>query len=215
MIVVLLGAPGAGKGTQAELMINRLGLTQISTGDILRSEVKNKTKLGLDAKSYMDRGDLVPDDVILGMISSRIKEDDCKNGFILDGFPRTIVQAQELSNILKKNGLELDKVINIDVNKELLIQRLTSRVFCSVCKKGYNLLFSPPTLPNVCDKCGGQLMVRNDDNEETVTSRLEVYEENTKPLIEYYDERGLLFTVDGNGKPEDIFEIIKTELLKN
>jgi len=212
MIVVLLGAPGAGKGTQAELMINKLGMIQISTGDILRNEVKNETKLGLDAKTYMDKGDLVPDQVILGMISTRIEEDDCKNGFILDGFPRTIVQAQELSNILEKKGLKLDRVININVDKELLIQRLTSRVFCSVCKKGYNLLFSPPTLPNVCDKCGGKLMVRNDDNEETVISRLEVYEKNTKPLIEYYDNKGFLFSVDGNGKPEDIFDIVKSEL---
>ncbi len=212
MIVVLLGAPGAGKGTQAEMMISKLGLVQISTGDILRSEVKNETPLGLDAKAYMDRGDLVPDQVILGMISSRIEQDDCKDGFILDGFPRTIVQAQGLETILENKGLKLDRVINIDVTKELLIRRLTSRVFCSVCKKGYNLLFSPPTLPNVCDKCGGKLMVRDDDNETTVTSRLEVYEKNTKPLIDYYDEKSLLFSVDGNKKPEEIFEVIKSEL---
>lgn len=212
MIVVLLGAPGAGKGTQAEIMIDKLNIIQISTGDILRSEVRNETKLGLDAKKYMDKGELVPDSVILGMISSRIEEDDCKNGFILDGFPRTIVQAQELTKILEEKDLKLDKVINIDVNKELLIQRLTSRVFCSVCKKGYNLLFSPPTLPNVCDKCGGQLMVRDDDNEETVKSRLDVYDQSTKPLIDYYDNEGLLFSVNGDDKPENIFEIIKSEL---
>ena len=212
MIVVLLGAPGAGKGTQAEIMINNLNIVQISTGDILRNEVRNETALGLDAKTYMDKGGLVPDSVILGMISSRIEEDDCANGFILDGFPRTIVQAQELATILEKKDLKLDKVINIDVNKELLIQRLTSRVFCSVCKKGYNLLFSPPTLPNVCDKCGGQLMVRDDDNEETVKSRLDVYELNTKPLIDYYNKEDLLFSVNGNDKPEKIFEIIKSEL---
>ena len=212
MIVVLLGAPGAGKGTQAEIMVNKLNIVQISTGDILRAEVRNETKLGLDAKTYMDKGDLVPDSVILGMISSRIEDKDCANGFILDGFPRTIVQAQELSKILENKELKLDKVINIDVNKELLIQRLTSRVFCSVCKKGYNLLFSPPTLPNVCDKCGGMLMVRDDDNEETVKSRLGVYDLSTKPLIDYYDKENLLFSVNGDEKPNTIFEIIKSEL---
>ena len=194
------------------MMISKLGLVQISTGDILRNEVKNATPLGLDAKAYMDRGDLVPDQVILDMISSRIEQDDCKDGFILDGFPRTIIQAQGLEVILEEKGLKLDRVVNIDVTKKLLVQRLTSRVFCSVCKKGYNLLFSPPTLPNVCDKCGGKLIVRDDDNETTVTSRLEVYEKNTKPLIDFYNNKSLLFSVDGNKKPSEIFDVIKNEL---
>lgn len=206
MILVLLGAPGAGKGTQAERIIKKYNIPQISTGDILRSEVKNNTALGLEAKKYMDKGELVPDELIISMIKNRIEEPDCKNGFLLDGFPRTVNQAKALDELLKEKGLKLDYVINIEVPFDVIIKRLTSRLYCSICKKTYNLLYSPPTIENVCDVCGGKLIKRADDEEETVKNRLRVYEDMTKPLIDYYMQQGLLINIDGNREPDKIFE---------
>ncbi len=209
MILILLGAPGVGKGTQGALISKEYGIPQISTGDILRSEVKNETELGKKAKAYMEKGELVPDDVIIEMMEKRIKEDDCKNGFILDGFPRTVAQAEAFDRMLAKNGLELDKVILIDVPEEEIIDRLTGRRICPNCGAVYHIKNNPPKVEGVCDRCGSKLIQRDDDREDVVRKRLEVYKKSTMPLIDYYTKTSKLVKVDGTGDIEEIFARIK------
>ena len=209
MILILLGAPGVGKGTQGALISKEYGIPQISTGDILRSEVKNETELGKKAKAYMEKGELVPDDVIIEMMEKRIKEDDCKNGFILDGFPRTVAQAEAFDRMLAKNGLELDKVILIDVPEEEIIDRLTGRRICPNCGAVYHIKNNPPKVEGVCDRCGSKLIQRDDDREDVVKKRLEVYKKSTMPLIDYYTKTSKLVKVDGTGDIEEIFARIK------
>ncbi|MHA1268320.1 MAG: adenylate kinase [Candidatus Helarchaeota archaeon] len=208
MRLIFLGLPGAGKGTQAEKVRNKFNIPQISTGDILRENVRLGTDLGKKAASYMNEGKLVPDDVIIDMIKNRLSADDCKNGFILDGFPRTIKQANELENITS-----IDKVIFFDVPTEVLVERLSGRRSCKNCNAVYHIKFNPPKQPNVCDKCGSELYQREDDKDETVRKRIDAYNSQTKPLIEYYKNKSILITIDGS-KPineisSDIEKILK------
>ncbi len=212
MILILLGAPGVGKGTQGALISKEYNIPQISTGDILRNEVKNETELGKKAKVYMDKGELVPDDIIIGMMENRIKQDDCKNGFILDGFPRTVAQAEAFDEMLKKNGLELHRVLLIDVPEEEIIERLTGRRVCPNCGAVYHIKNNPPKKEGICDKCGSELVQRDDDKEEVVRNRLEVYKKNTMPLIDYYTKTSKLVKIDGTGEIGEIFERIKKVL---
>jgi len=206
MNLILLGPPGAGKGTQAKMMVEKYGIPQISTGEILRANLKAETELGLEAKKYMDAGGLVPDKVVIGIVANRIKEDDCRNGYMLDGFPRTVPQAEALSEILAKEGSGIDHVISIEVPNEELMGRLTGRRTCRKCGQGYHVMFDPPKKEGVCDKCSGELYQRDDDNETTVGSRLEVYTKETQPLIDYYKDKGLLRPVDGVGQIQEIFD---------
>ncbi len=208
MNIILLGPPGAGKGTQAKMLVEKYGIPQISTGDMLRAAVKAGTQLGLEAKKYMDKGELVPDEVVIGLVKERLQEPDCAKGFMLDGFPRTVAQAEVLDKELEAMGKSIDHVICIEVPSEELIARLTGRRTCKECGAGYHLKFDPPKVDNVCDKCGGELYQRDDDNEETVKARLKVYEEQTFPLIEYYDKQGKLRRIDGVGEIKTIFERI-------
>ncbi len=197
MQIVLLGPPGAGKGTQAEALVKKLLIPHISTGDMFRAAINNHTELGLEAKSYMDRGQLVPDDVTIGIIKDRIAQPDCREGFLLDGFPRTIAQAEALDELLAGRG-GLTAALNISVDLNKLITRLTGRRMCRSCGMIYHLLYNAPEKENTCDACGGMLYQRDDDKEETVKNRLDVYEAQTAPLIAYYSKKGLLHTVDGD-----------------
>ncbi|HDQ92994.1 MAG TPA: adenylate kinase, partial [Synergistetes bacterium] len=198
MKLIFLGSPGAGKGTQAAVLKERQDIAHISTGDILRENVKNGTSLGNRAKEYMDSGKLVPDDLIVDMMEDRFARPDCVKGFILDGFPRTVPQAEALDHLLDKMGLELDGVILFEVPGELVIQRLTGRRICSQCGEIYNVRFKDTKVAGICDRCGGLLQQRDDDREEVVLRRLEVYEEQTAPLIDHYEARGQLIRVDGS-----------------
>jgi len=208
MKLILLGPPGAGKGTQAVRLVKHYGIPQISTGDILRKAVKDGTELGTLAKKYMDKGELVPDEVVIGIIRDRITEPDCEKGYILDGFPRTIAQAEALDEMLEKMGARIDHVVNISVADEEIIKRLTGRRTCSNCGAGYHVLFDPPKQEGICDKCGGKLIQRDDDKEETIRARLEVYRQQTEPLIKYYEAKQLLRTIPGEGSMEEIFNAI-------
>ena len=194
--MVFLGPPGAGKGTQAKKVVARYGLVHISTGDMFREAVKKGTDMGQRAKGYMDRGELVPDDVVIGIVKDRMGQEDVRDGFILDGFPRTIPQAEALDHILEDYGMPLDLVLNIHVDDDVLVKRLTSRRVCKECGAIYNILFQPPKVEMRCDKCGGELYQRDDDNEEAVRHRLEVYHAQTQPLIRYYQDRDLLQTIE-------------------
>jgi adenylate kinase len=202
--VVLLGPPGAGKGTQAKLLQDEFGACQISTGDILRKAVAEQTTLGKEAAEYINRGALVPDDVIVNLVAERLKERDCEKGFILDGFPRTIPQAQGLDRILKTMGLNLNGVLSVQVPESIIIERLAGRRTCRSCGALSHMVFNPPKKAGVCDRCGGELYQRDDDREETIANRLRVYEKQTAPLANYYRERGLLREIDGVGEVNDI-----------
>ena len=197
MKIVLLGPPGAGKGTQAEVLTKKLLVPHISTGDMFRAAIKNGTAMGIEAKSYMDRGQLVPDEVTVGIIKDRIAQSDCSGGFLLDGFPRTIAQAEALDKLLEDKG-GLDAVLNISVPLEKLVERLTGRRMCRKCGAIYHMLYNAPAKEGVCDACGGELYQRDDDKLETVTNRLDVYEAQTAPLIGFYEKQGKLFTVNGD-----------------
>jgi adenylate kinase len=208
MNIVLLGAPGAGKGTQAERITKEYSIPHISTGDIFRKAVSDETEMGIKAKNYMDRGELVPDEVVIGIVKERLMTDELKNGFILDGFPRTVTQAGALASSLECMGKELDLVLDIDVDKDELIRRLTGRRICK-CGKTYHVIFNPPVKNEICDECGGTLYQRDDDKIETVNKRLNVYFDQTLPLIEYYKNSGLLKIIDGKKSASDVFEEIK------
>jgi adenylate kinase len=208
MNLILLGPPGSGKGTQAKKIVERYHIPQISTGDILRAAVKEQTPLGKEAKAYMDQGKLVPDEVVIGIVRDRLKAADCKNGFILDGFPRTVPQAEALAATLQAMNRTIDYVVSIDVNNEELLKRLTGRRTCRGCGAMYHLIFDPPRKEGVCDRCGGELYQRDDDKEETIKERLRVYDAQTAPLIAYYRDKGSLRTIDGVGAMEQIFQAI-------
>jgi len=212
MNIVLLGAPGAGKGTQAAKLIETYGLVHISTGDILRKAVADKTPLGIAAKGFMDNGELVPDEVVIGLVKARLQEPDAEAGFILDGFPRTVPQADALGVALGELGKGIDAVVSVDVDLPLLLDRLTARRTCRGCGAIFNVLAQPETASGVCTQCGGELYQRDDDTVETVSNRLAVYERNTAPLIAYYREQGLLRPVDGNQPVDDVFAAIRNVL---
>lgn len=205
MRIILLGPPGAGKGTQAKLLIERLGVPQISTGDMLRAAVKAGTALGREAKSFMDRGALVPDGVIVGLVRERLQAADCSGGYILDGFPRTAAQAEALDATLRELRASLDHVLCLDVPSEALIVRIAGRRTCRACGAMFHATFSPSKRDGVCDACGGETYQRDDDREETVRQRLQVYADQTAPLIRYYEERGLLRRIAGTGEIAEIF----------
>ncbi|HZA56023.1 MAG TPA: adenylate kinase [Candidatus Udaeobacter sp.] len=202
--VVLLGPPGAGKGTQAKLLQERFKACQVSTGDILRKAVAEQTPLGKQAAQYIKQGALVPDPLIVNLVAERLQDKDCEKGFILDGFPRTISQAESLDEILTRMGLTLDRVLSVQVPHSVIVQRLAGRRTCKGCGALYHLTLDPPDKEGVCDRCGGELYQRDDDREETITARLKVYETQTAPLMNYYRERGLLRDIDGVGKVDEI-----------
>ena len=208
MNIVFLGPPGAGKGTQAKKIAEKYGIPQISTGDMFREHLAKGTELGKKAKEYMDKGALVPDEIVLGMVEERLKQPDCEKGFILDGFPRTVPQAEALDKLLEKLGKKIDYAILIDVPDEELVKRLTGRRTCKKCGMMYHVMFKPPKEEGKCDVCGGELYQRADDNEETVRNRLKVYHEQTEPIIAYYEKKGVLHRIDGMGSIEEIFNRI-------
>jgi adenylate kinase len=207
MNLILLGGPGAGKGTQAKKLIDKYKIPQISTGDILRAAVKEGTEMGKKAKECMDAGQLVPDEVVIGIIKDRLAQPDCKKGFILDGFPRTVPQAEALDKVLNGLGSKIDHVVSIDVDEEALVARLTGRRTCksAACGQMFHIEYTPPKKAGVCDKCGTELYQRDDDNETTVRSRLTTYNQATKPLIDYYSKKGLVRPIAGIGGIDDIF----------
>lgn len=205
MNVILLGPPGAGKGTQAKMLVEEYQIPQISTGDILRAAVKEGSPLGKEAKACMDKGELVPDSVVIGIVEERIQQPDCAKGYMLDGFPRTVPQAEALDGMLQNLSSQIDHVVSIEVASEELVGRLTGRRTCRDCGVGFHVMFDPPEQEGVCDKCGGELYQRDDDNVETVTSRLEVYESQTLPLIDYYKAQEKIRPIDGVGDIKEIF----------
>ncbi|VVB91024.1 Adenylate kinase [uncultured archaeon] len=214
MNIILLGPPGAGKGTQAKKIAEHYSLPHISTGDILRENISNNTSLGVRAKSYMAKGELVPDELLITIIRDRLSKPDCSNGFLLDGYPRTVPQADALQMILTESNKKLDVVLNIDVDDEELVKRLSGRRVCSSCCMSYHMIFNPPEEDEICDKCKGKLYQREDDKPEAIRNRLIVYKKQTQPLIEYYTRKGLLRTVDGGKDIPEIFEEIKKILEK-
>lgn len=209
MKIVMLGAPGAGKGTQADRIAEKYSIPHISTGDIFRENIKNGTELGAKAKGYMDKGLLVPDELVCDLVVDKLAQDDCKNGYILDGFPRTIPQAHALEEALKAIGQKLDYAIDIEVPDENIINRMSGRRSCTGCSSIYHVVFNPPKTEGVCDKCGGTLVLRDDDKAETVKNRLDVYHEQTQPLIDFYKEREVLKEVDGTQSMDKVFEDIR------
>ena len=205
MRLILLGAPGAGKGTQAKKLSEKYGIPKISTGDILREAMQKGTALGLKAKSYMDSGQLVPDDVVIGIVEEKLKDKECVRGWILDGFPRTLQQAQALGRILTGIRTSIGHVLNLEVNEEKIIKRISGRRSCESCQSTYHIYFNLPKKDGVCDSCGGRLIQRNDDKEETVRERLKVYQEKTQPLVNYYSERSLLKKIEADDDIENVF----------
>jgi len=202
--LVMLGPPGAGKGTQARMLETKLGAPQIASGDLLRSAVRSRTALGVQAKRFMDKGALVPDDLVLQLIDDRLREPDAAAGFILDGFPRTVAQAETLGRMLAARKQELDKVVAIVVPDDEIIKRISGRRTCKNCGEMYHLIFDPPRNQNLCNKCNGELYQRDDDAEDTVRMRLEVYAASTRPLLDYYGRLGLLVQVEGTGRPDEV-----------
>ena len=198
MNLLIMGPPGAGKGTQAETLTAKLDIPHISTGDMFRKAISEGTELGKKAKEYMDAGQLVPDEVTIGIVKERLSEEDCRKGFLLDGFPRTVPQAEALEGILRELGMELDAVLNVAVPDEKLVARLTGRRICRQCGASYHVLYNAPKQEGICDACQGELYQRSDDSEETATNRLSVYHQNTAPLIDFYAKRGLLKEIDGD-----------------
>ncbi len=208
MKIIMLGAPGAGKGTQAKKIADKFNIPHISTGDIFRANLKEGTELGLKAKEYMDKGELVPDGLTCDLVMDRIAKDDAKNGFVLDGFPRTIPQAEALTEALKKIGQAMDFAINVDVPDENIVERMGGRRACVGCGATYHVVTVPPKIEGKCDRCGAELILRDDDKPETVKKRLAVYHEQTQPLIDYYEGQGILKTVDGTLPPESVEEAV-------
>ena len=210
MNLILLGPPGAGKGTQAAKIIEKYNIPHISTGDIFRENIKNGTPLGKKAQEYMNKGELVPDSLVIEIATDRLTKDDCKEGFLLDGFPRTVEQAEALDEFLSKDGKKVDHVLDIDVAADILMKRLTGRRVCKGCGATYHVTNIPPKVEGVCDSCGGELYQRDDDTEETVSNRIEVYNSQTKPLIDYYENIGNIAHLDGSIDPDDLLaEIVK------
>lgn len=208
MKIIMLGAPGAGKGTQAKMIADKYGVPHISTGDIFRANIKNGTELGMEAKKYMDQGLLVPDELTVRILLDRVAQDDCKNGYVLDGFPRTIPQAEVLDSELTKLGDHIDYAINVDVPDENIVKRMSERRACLTCGATYHIEHVPPKKEGICDVCGSELVLRDDDKPETVKNRLNVYHEQTQPLIDFYTEKGVLKTVDGTVPMEEVFAAI-------
>jgi len=204
MRIILMGPPGAGKGTQADLLTGKLGIPHISTGDMFRKAVKEGTPLGLEAKRYMESGQLVPDSVTIGIVKERLAEPDCQKGFLLDGFPRTVPQADALDGTLRELGVKIDKVLNVIVDREALLARLTGRRVCKACGATYHVLFNPSGAKDKCQACGGELYQRSDDTEETAVNRLDVYDKQTAPLVEYYRDKGLLLEINGDQPVETV-----------
>jgi len=214
--IILLGPPGSGKGTQAELLSKKYGIPHIAMGDILREEVARGTSLGKKVNVYMSRGELVPDEIVIEVLKERIKKPDCKNGFILDGFPRTLNQAKALDTMLDELGFRIDAVVYIDVPDEEIVRRLSLRRTCRVCGRVYNLHYNPPKQDGKCDVCGGELFIRDDDKPEVIRNRLKVYNEQTRPLVSYYEESKLLVRVDGANSIDNVFQqIVKKLSLEN
>ena len=212
MRLLIMGAPGAGKGTQAALIKEAYNIKHISTGDMFRKAISEKTPTGIEAKSYIDQGKLVPDSVTNKLVRERLSEKDCENGFLLDGYPRNLAQAEELDKILKDLGIKLDAVINVSVDDNFLIERITGRRTCTKCGASYHVSFNKPKVEGICDECGSTLIQRPDDSEETIKNRLSVYYEKTKPVLDYYEAQNIVKNVDGIGEINEIFEKIKKEV---
>lgn len=212
MFIVLMGPPGAGKGTQAEKLTKEFALIHVSTGDIFRNAVKEGTEMGRKAKEYMDKGELVPDEIVLGIVKERLSKPDCEDGVLLDGFPRTIEQAEALDEVLEDLKMKTDAVINIDVNEEELIARLTGRRVCRNCGATYHIKFNPPKVRNICDHCSGELYQRSDDTIDTVKERLNVYNKQTLPMVDYYERKGLYKSADGSRPIDQVFADIAAYL---
>ena len=212
MNVVLLGPPGAGKGTQATRIVEKYGVPHISTGDIFRANIKAGTELGKRAQEYMNRGELVPDELVVEIATDRLAADDCKEGFLLDGFPRTVFQAEKLDEFMASKGRKIEHVLNIEVGRDDLMARLTGRRVCKSCGASYHVVNIPPKQEGICDNCGAELVQRADDNEETASNRIEVYNRETKPLIDYYEKAGNIVNIDGGKAAEDVFAAIADRL---
>jgi adenylate kinase len=212
MRVVFLGAPGVGKGTQADRIAAQYQVAKISTGDLLREAVRNQTTLGLEAKSYMDQGKLVPDAVVIGLVREKLSDPSCRKGFVLDGFPRTVPQAEALGSVMASKGIALDRVVNFQVSREDVVRRLGGRRSCSKCQATFHVDFAPPKVGAMCDRCGEPLVQRSDDRRDAIEMRLKVYDEQTAPLVRYYRERGLLFELDGSGTVDIVFQHLSQEL---
>ena len=208
MRIIMLGAPGAGKGTQAKKIAAKYGIPHISTGDIFRANIKNGTELGNKAKTYMDQGLLVPDELVVDLVVDRVNQDDCTNGYVLDGFPRTIPQAEALTEALEKMGQKVDFAIDVNVPDENIVKRMGGRRACVTCGATYHMVYAPTKKEGICDTCGGELILRDDDKPETVQKRLNVYHDQTQPLIDYYTNQGILRTVDGTVDIDDVFRAI-------
>lgn len=212
MKIIMLGAPGAGKGTQAKMIADQYGLPHISTGDIFRANIKNGTELGMEAKKYMDQGLLVPDELTVKILLDRVAQEDCQNGYVLDGFPRTIPQAQVLDKALNELGDQIDYAINVDVPDENIINRMSGRRACVACGATYHIVHVPTKVEGICDRCGKELILRDDDKPETVKNRLNVYHEQTQPLLDFYDKKGVLKSVDGTVDMKGVFASITAVL---
>ncbi|MDO4514471.1 MAG: adenylate kinase [Lachnospiraceae bacterium] len=212
MKIIMLGAPGAGKGTQAKMIAEKYSIPHVSTGDIFRANIKNGTELGMEAKKYMDQGKLVPDELTVKILLDRVAQPDCEKGYVLDGFPRTIPQAEVLDKALKELGDQIDYAINVDVPDENIVNRMSGRRACVACGATYHVKYNAPKVENVCDSCGKELIIRDDDKPETVQNRLTVYHEQTQPLIDFYEKKGVLKSVDGTVDMKDVFAAI-TDIL--